>query len=106
MARKKVTRPKIVKEEVVKKPMQLTTTINCIVNSSYVVDYPDVTNFTTTVLLNGKQLEGDISNTAGKYKGTKVLQKNNKLIIYTGKHSLTSVEDVTSGVLTIKFMEI
>ena len=105
MARKKITRSKIVKEEV-QKPVQLTTTINCVVNSSYIVDRPDITNFTTTALLNGKPIDGDISNAAGKYKGIKVLQKNNKLIIYTGKHGLTSAEDATSGVLTIKFMEI
>ena len=105
MARRKTSKPTVIKEKV-RKPTKLTTTIICAINSSYVIDYPDITNFTTTVLLNDKQIEDTISNRGGKYKGVKLIKKNDKFIIYTGKHGLISTEDITSGVLTIQFMEI
>ena len=116
MARKKTINPKtdsskkktkeVVKESVVQKPIQINNTVNCTINSSYTIDYPDIMNFTSAILLNGKQIEGEISNIAGKYKGVKMVKKNNKFIIYTGKHGLNSTEDITSGILTIQFMEI
>ena len=115
MARRKTTKPKVIEEEVqlpkvikekVRKATKLITTINCVINSSYVIDYPNIINFTTTILLNDKPIEDTISNRAGKYKGVKLVKKNDKFIIYTGKHGLISTEDATSGVLTIQFMEI
>ena len=107
MARKKTDSSKTrVKESIVQKPTQINNTINCIVNSAYTIDYPNITNFTSTILLNGKQIEGEISNIGNKYKGIKMITKNNKFIVYTGKHGLSLTEDITSGVLTIQFMEI
>ena len=105
IAKEKLQQPKAVKEKV-QKPTQFTTTINCTINSSYVVDCPTIAYATITALLNDKPIEDTISNKGGKYKGVKLVKKNNKLIVYTGKHGLTSTEDTVSGVLTIQFMEI
>ena len=114
MARKKTIKLKedtiqkttVSKEEAAQKPMQLNKEISCVIGSSYIIEYPDFNNFTTTVLLNGEQIEGEISNINGKYKGIKLVKKNGKFIIYTGKHSLSSIEDTISGIFTIQFMEI
>ena len=105
IAKEKLQQPKAVKEKV-QKPTQFTTTINCTINSSYIVDCPTIAYATITALLNDKPIEDIISNKGGKYKGIKLVKKNNKLIVYTGKHGLTSTEDTVSGVLTIQFMEI
>ena len=96
MARKKTVNPK---------PEQTKSTLNCSVNSSYTIDNLGTADCDITILLNKKQTDNEITNTNGKYKGIKVIKKNNKIVIYTGKHSLSSTEDITSGVLTVQFME-
>jgi len=87
------------------KPKQTKSTLSCAVNSSYTMDNLGTTDCTIIILLNKKQIDNEIVNTNGKYKGIKLINKNNKIVIYTGKHSLSSTEDITSGVLTIQFME-
>ena len=108
MARKKIVKSTAdtKKVDLVQKPTQINKTIDCTINSSYIIDSPNITNFTTAILLNGKQIDSEINNTNSKYKGIKIIQKNNKFIIYTGKHGLNSADDITSGILTIQFMEI
>ena len=114
MARRKNSKAKVVEEEAqqpkvakekVQKSTQITTTINCTINSSYIVNCPNIIHFTITALLNDKPIEDTINNKGGKYKGVKLVKKNNRGIVYTGKHGLTSAEDIVSGILTIQFME-
>ena len=105
MARKKST-TSTKKVTVVPKPIQLSKTIDCTINASYIIDNPDTIEFITTILLNNKQIENEITNTKGIYKGIKLVKKNNNFIIYTGKHGLDSKEDIISGILTIQFTEI
>lgn len=90
----------------VRKPTQIDKTIECTTNSSYIIEHPSITEFKTTILLNGTPIENEISNTNGTYKGIRMVKKNTNFIIYTGKHGLDSKEDTTSGILTIQFMEI
>ena len=102
---KKTTGKSTKKVAVVPVPLQVREVIDCVINSSYVISSPDIVEFTTTVLLNNKQIENEIININGIYKGINLVKKNNKFIIYTGKHALDTSEDITSGILTIKFME-
>ena len=92
-------------KKIIAKPVQVSQTIDCTINSSYVISRPDIIGVTITMLLNNKQIENEITNTKGIYKGINLVKKNNKFIIYTGKHGLNSKEDITSGILTVKFME-
>lgn len=103
---KRTTKKPTKKVDIEVLPTQVSETINCTINSSYTIDSPDIMEFTTTILLNNKQIENEITNTKGIYKGITLIKKSNKVIIHTGKHGLSTAEEVTSGVLTLKFMEI
>ena len=96
MARKKIDNLK-------HKPV--TNTVNCTINSSYIIDNLGTTDCTILTRLNNKQIDNEIINTNGKYKGITLIKKNNKIVIYTGKHSLSPTEEITSGILTVQFME-
>lgn len=106
MPRKKTDNSKNrAKAPTVQKPIQVSNTITCTVNSTYIIDHPSTPNFTLTTLLNDKKIDCVISNIDGKYTGITVVKKNNKFIVYTGKHGLSLTDAITSGILTVTFTE-
>ena len=94
------------KVDLIQKPIQITKTINCVINSVYTIDNFDITKHTAIIHLNTELIDDDIINNKGNYKGIKLVPKNGKLLVYAGKHSLSQKEDITSGILTVKIMEI